>query len=147
MRPRIFSIYKKNCNACNLIQAYCFRFYFLLGTEIILAKMVIHGPASLVQRHQSSSVTSKASGGAARFGARSYITRRSVCPCRWRHCGRSVKTPLARAATSGLDITISRPKMITVLTRYRPIVFELICSRNACNFSLAASLLDFIKKP
>ena len=25
-------------------------------------------------------------------------------------------------------------KMITVLTRYRPIVFELICSRNACNF-------------
>ena len=24
------------------------------------------------------------------------------------------------------------PKMITVLTRYRPIVFELICSRNDC---------------
>ena len=26
-------------------------------------------------------------------------------------------------------------KIITVLTRYRPIVFELICSRNACNFT------------
>ena len=25
-------------------------------------------------------------------------------------------------------------EMITVLTRYRPIVFELICSRNDCNF-------------
>ena len=27
-----------------------------------------------------------------------------------------------------------RAEMITVLTRYRPIVFELICRRNDCNF-------------
>ena len=29
-----------NCNACNLIQANCFRFYFLLVTVIISAGMV-----------------------------------------------------------------------------------------------------------
>ena len=28
------------CNVCNLMQAYCFRFYFLLVTAIILQKMV-----------------------------------------------------------------------------------------------------------
>ena len=28
------------CNVCNLIQAYCFRFYFLLVTVIIFAEMV-----------------------------------------------------------------------------------------------------------
>ena len=44
MRIYCFSIYKKICNVCNLMQAYCFRFYFLLVTVIILGGMVFAGP-------------------------------------------------------------------------------------------------------
>ena len=36
-------------------------------------------------------------------------------------------------STAGMCSTICA-KMITALTRYRPIVFELIYSRNDCNF-------------
>ena len=35
----LFSIYHNSCNVCNLMQAYCFRFYFLLFTVIIIGGM------------------------------------------------------------------------------------------------------------
>ena len=47
-------------------------------------------------------------------------------------------------ASSGARRIFTIPlKIITVLTRYRPIVFELLCCRNDCNF-LRRRFFDFI---
>ena len=46
-------------------------------------------------------------------------------------------------STAGMCSTICA-KMITVLTRYRPIVFESICSRNDCNFPRRRFFFDLI---
>ena len=42
-----------------------------------------------------------------------------------------------------LELNTISAKMITVFARYRPIVFDLICSRNDCNF-LRGDFFDLI---